>query len=159
MKIFLVFILFFSFKLQAEVKTDVLKPPAPAVPIIGLVNEVLFELGGEVWTSFDFKQFLKAKNKVPINSEWVKLTSNDLDLFIMTRLLLRQITDAMSASELVKYNLVSKYKDLDESLSTEIHRLNTIRETDDSRYRQLFSKEKYEMWMSYMKKKYNFIQP
>lgn len=122
-----------------------------------MVNEVLFELNNEVWTSYDFKQFVKAKNKVQLNPELTRLSTDDMDLFIMTRLLLRQITDAMSSAELVKYSVITKIKDTDEAQAAEIHRLNTIRESDDSRYRQLISKDKYEMWMNYMKKKYNFI--
>ena len=62
-----------------------------------------------------------------------------------------------TAAELVKYNVIAKIKDIDESLAVEIHRLNTIRESDDSRYRQLVSKDKYEIWMNYMKKKYSFV--
>lgn len=122
-----------------------------------VVNEVLFELSNEVWTSYDFQQFVKAKNKVQLNPELTRLSTDDRDLFIMTRLLLRQITDAMSSAELVKYSVIAKIKDTDEAQTAEMHRLNTIRESDDSRYRQLISKDKYEMWMNYMKKKYNFI--
>lgn len=122
-----------------------------------VVNQVLFEINQEVWTSYDLKQFLKAKNQVQLNPDLVKLAATDLDLFVMTRLLLRQIVGSMNSAELVKYNIIAKYKDSNESLSAEIHRLNTISESDDARYKQLVSKDKYEMWMNYMKKKYNFI--
>lgn len=149
MRMLLVFILFFNLNLQAQ--------PSSKSVTSSVLNEVLFELNNEVWTSYDFKQFVKAKNKVQLNPELIKLSADDMDLFIMTRLLLRQITDAMSSTELVKYNIVAKYKDMDESLALETHRLNTIRESDDSRYRQLISKDRYEVWMNYMKKKYNFI--
>ncbi len=149
MRMLLVFILFFNLNLQAQ--------PTSKSVTSSVLNEVLFELNNEVWTSYDFKQFVKAKNKVQLNPELIKLSADDMDLFIMTRLLLRQITDAMSSTELVKYNIVAKYKDMDESLALETHRLNTIRESDDSRYRQLISKDRYEVWMNYMKKKYNFI--
>jgi len=153
MKMFLAFVLLFSFKLQAQPGQK-----TPATSVTGsVVNEVLFELSNEVWTTYDFKQFVKAKNKVQLNPELIKLSTDDMDMFIMTRLLLRQITDAMSSAELVKYSVIAKIKDTDEAQAAEIHRLNTIRESDDSRYRQLISKDKYEMWMSYMKKKYNFI--
>lgn len=146
MKLFFVFTLFVSFNLKAQMAAS------PHV-----VNEVLFELSNEVWTSYDFQQFVKAKNKVQLNPELTRLSTDDRDLFIMTRLLLRQITDAMSSAELVKYSVIAKIKDTDEAQTAEMHRLNTIRESDDSRYRQLISKDKYEMWMNYMKKKYNFI--
>jgi hypothetical protein len=146
MRIFLAFILIASFNVHAQ----------PKAVTGSVVNEVLFELSNEVWTSYDFKQFVKAKNKVQINPELTKLSTDDMDIFIMTRLLLRQITDAMSSAELVRYSVIAKMKDTDESQAAEIHRLNTIRESDDSRYRQLISKDKYEMWMNYMKKKYNF---
>jgi hypothetical protein len=149
MRMLLVFILFFNLNLQAQ--------PSSKSVTSSVLNEVLFELNNEVWTSYDFRQFVKAKNKVQLNPELIKLSADDMDLFIMTRLLLRQITDAMSSTELVKYNIVAKYKDMDESLALETHRLNTIRESDDSRYRQLISKDRYEVWMNYMKKKYNFI--
>lgn len=152
MRIFLAFVLLFSFNIQAQPGQD-----KPATAVTGaIVNEVLFELNNEVWTTYDFKQFVKAKNKVQLNPELTKLSSDDMDMFIMTRLLLRQITDAMSSAELVKYSVIAKIKDTDEAQAAEIHRLNTIRESDDSRYRQLISRDKYEMWMSYMKKKYNF---
>jgi hypothetical protein len=150
MRMLLIFIFLWSLNSHAQ------KVNTTTAPV--LVNEVLFELSNEVWTRYDFKQFLTAKNKVQLNPELLKLSLDDMDLFIMTRLLLRQITDAMSSAELVKYNVISKIKDTDESLSVEIHRLNTIRESDDSRYRQLISKDKYEMWMNYMKKKYSFAQ-
>lgn len=150
MRIFLAFVLLISFKAQAQ-------PGSQATAVTGsVVNEVLFELSNEVWTSYDFKQFVKAKSKVQLNPELTRLSTDDMDMFIMTRLLLRQITDAMSSAELVRYSVIAKLKDTDESQAAEIHRLNTIRESDDSRYRQLISKDKYEMWMNYMKKKYNF---
>lgn len=152
MRIILAFVLLFSFNVQAQ--TVVTTPPTAVTGAV--INEVLFELSNEVWTSYDFKQFLKAKGKVQLNPELIKLSTDDMDMFIMTRLLLRQITDAMSSAELVKYSVIAKMKDTDESQTAEIHRLNTIRESDDSRYRQLISKDKYEMWMNYMKKKYNF---
>ncbi len=145
MKIFFTFILVFSFFTQAQSTSSGVA-----------INEVLFEMNNEVWTTYDFKQFVKAKNKVQLNPELMKLAVDDRDLFVMTRLLLRQITDAMSSAELVKYSVIAKIKDTEESEAAEIHRLNTIRESDDSRYRQLISKDKYEMWMNYMKKKYNF---
>ena len=145
MKIVLTFVLFFSFFARAQSTSSGV-----------VINEVMFEMNNEVWTIYDFKQFVKAKNKVKLNPELTQLAMDDRDLFIMTRLLLRQITDAMSSAELVKYSVIAKIKDTEESEAAEIHRLNTIRESDDSRYRQLISKDKYEMWMNYMKKKYNF---
>ena len=152
MRIFLTFVLLFSFNAYAQPGQN----DSPTAVTGAVVNEVLFELSNEVWTAYDFKQFVKAKNKVQLNPELTRLSSDDMDMFIMTRLLLRQITDAMSSAELVKYSVIAKIKDTDEAQAAEIHRLNTIRESDDSRYRQLISKDKYEMWMSYMKKKYNF---
>jgi hypothetical protein len=147
MKIILVLVFNFNVIAQAA---------SPIIPTGQIVNEVLFELSHEIWTSYDFKQFLKAKNKVQLNPELIKLSADDMELFIITRLLLRQITDTMTTAEQVKYNLTAKINDSDEFQSAEVHRLNTIRESDDSRYRQLISKDKYEMWMNYMKKKYNF---
>ncbi|MBC7458270.1 MAG: hypothetical protein H7235_08335 [Bdellovibrionaceae bacterium] len=152
MKIFLALLLLFSLNLQAQPGVST----RPTTVTGSIVNEVLFELSNEVWTSYDFKQFVKAKNKVQLNPEFTRLSTDDIEMFIVTRLLLRQITDAMSSAELVKYSVIAKIKDTDESQAAEIHRLNTIRESDDSRYRQLISKDKYEMWMNYMKKKYNF---
>ncbi len=152
MKMFLAFVLLFSLNLQAQPE----KATPPTAVTGTVLNEVLFELSNEVWTTYDFKQFLKAKSKVQLNPELIKLSTDDMDMFIMTRLLLRQITDAMSSAELVKYSVIAKIKDTDEAQAAEIHRLNTIRESDDSRYRQLISKDKYDMWMSYMKKKYSF---
>ena len=150
MKIILLVTLFFCFNSYAQKINPATRPV--------LINEVLFELNNEVWTGYDFNQFVKAKSKVQLNPDLLKLSADEMDLFIVTRLLLRQITDAMSSAELVEYSVIAKIKDADESLAAEIHRLNTIRESDDSRYRQLISKDKYEMWMNYMKKKYSFVQ-
>lgn len=121
-----------------------------------VVNQVLFEMNQEVWTHYDYQQFLKAKNQVSLNVNFLKQPKDDMELFILTRILFYQITRSMSGSESTQYNLASKYKDQNESLNIEVRRLKMIVENEDSKYQQLISKEKYDLWVNYMKKKYNY---
>lgn len=122
-----------------------------------VVNEVLFELNQEVWTSYDYKQFLKAKNKISLNVPFLKQAQNDVELFLLTRILFYQMTASMTTFEAAQYSLLTKYRDQNDTYNVELQRLKMIVESDENRFQQLAIKDKYVLWLNYMKKKYNYL--
>ncbi len=124
-----------------------------------VINEVLFELNEEVWTSYDYQQFVKAKDKVPLTAAFLKQPKTDMDLFIFTRILYYQIiTTGLSSKETSHINAIKKFQSQNDSLNAEIERLKIIMLADQesARFQQLAVAERYELWFNYMKKKYNY---
>ena len=135
-----------------------------------VVNETLFELNQEIWTSYDLKQFIKAKNKTPLKLDFLNTASDDKELFLATRLLYYQTLDSMGSAELIKFkasdltgqlalqlqpsNLSNQ---LNKSTKSEILIIKLLNDITDVKYKTSTTSEKFLTWLSYMKKKYNFI--
>lgn len=149
--------LFVSPNLSAQAQAQ--NQPSQVQSSPQVVNEVLFELNDEVWTSFDFQQFLKAKNKVPLTVNFLKQPQSDLELFTLTRVLYYQIiTTNMTSIESQHNSALKRYQSQNDSLNAEIERLKMIvgAESGSARFQQLATAERYNLWFNYMKKKYNY---
>jgi hypothetical protein len=126
-----------------------------------ILNETLFEVNQQIWTSYDLEQFVKAKNKTALNLLFFKQADDDYELFVATRLLFYQTVDSMDTADLVKFKLAGQLNLLDLSANhqfeSELAKIKLLNEITDSKFKNPSTKEKYDVWISYMKKKYNFI--
>lgn len=126
-------------------------------------NEVLFELKGEVYTSFDERMFLLANTKTPLKLNLLKFAISEHELFIVSRLLLLQAQDNSEPVDKSKNNKTIDKSHFDfnkESDVIQIQQQNNqyINDSNYSKFKETFTADKYHMWTGYLKKKYNFIQ-
>ncbi len=124
-------------------------------PIV--LNETLFELNQEIWTSYDLKQFVKAKSKTPLRLDFFNTAENEYDLFLASRLLFYQMMDSMGTVEAAKYKLSEKLIGADQAVEFEVLKIKLLNDITDSKVKTPSTEAKYDMWVNYMKKKYNFI--
>lgn len=121
-----------------------------------VLNETLFELNQDIWTSYDLKQFVKAKYKTPLRLDFLNQSTDDYELFLATRLLYYQTVDSMSTTDLVKFKATQLISS-DHAVENEMLIIKLLNDTTDFKYKTSSTDEKYNMWINYMKKKYNFI--
>lgn len=113
-----------------------------------VVNEVLFELDGVVWTQSDFKLFLQAKT----NKEFSKLNElnkSDEQLFLISRMFFEQSADLGMISK-------DKTTNLNNNLENEVERLHSVIDFLDIKDKQLADGQKSKLWLSFLAKKYKF---
>jgi hypothetical protein len=121
-----------------------------------VLNETLFELNQEIWTSYDLKQFVKAKYKTPLRLDFLNQSADDYELFLATRLLYYQTVDSMSTADLVKFK-ATQLIGSDHAVEAEVLKIRLLNDITDFKFKTSSTDEKYDMWINYMKKKYNFV--
>ncbi len=114
---------------------------------VKLVNQVLFEVGKTAYTTYDFKNYLKTKKDLKIES-LLTLVRNDLQEFILFQISLLEV------------------KNLDLELSETESKQGANKDQYDFLKVQKFLKlkekhigqiERYKSWIDVLKRKYNYL--
>ncbi len=125
------------------------------------INEVLFEVKSEVWTSYDEKQFLAVYKKNPIQLDLMRFVKDDRELFVFSRLLYLQAIDYLNQLDLINQKLLDIKNQLksevnQKKIQSEIQKINLINSIEDFKFKDKYTLEKYLAWFGYLKRKYQF---
>lgn len=145
MKIFLTILVFsaicsvFAFGAE-QIKTD-------DKPAVHLVNQVLFEIRKEAFTTIDFKNYLKTKKELKIQA-LLPLVQNELEEFILFRLCLLEIQ---------KLDYQFSPEDPQKKSSPEQIELLQVQSFLKLKEKHIGQIERYKSWTDVLKRKYNYL--
>lgn len=135
-----VIVFVFTFSLGAQVFAQ--------SPSARLVNEIYFNLEGQIWTQYDYQLFLQTLKNRNFDS-YVPKRSNE-EWFLLSRMFYLQTID-LGLSDKAKTNY------MDSSLASETERMKSVWEFLEIKDKQVRDTEKVQLWIDFLKKKYRFV--
>ncbi len=131
-KLILAFVLFFVMTLRAA--------------DIQLVNQVIFQVHQEAVTTYDFKNYLKAKKDLNI-PQLLSLVKNELEEFILFKLCLLEV-------ENLEFQLPQTEKN--KHLSIDQRQILLVQSYLSLKEKHISEIDRYKSWSDLLKRKYNF---
>lgn len=131
-KLILAFVLFFVMTSQAAE--------------VQLVNQVMFQVHQEAVTTYDFKNYLKAKQDLKIN-HLLNLVQNELEEFILFKLSLLEV-------ENLEFQLPVTPKN--KSLTSDQRQILLVQSYLSLKEKHISEIDRYKSWSDLLKRKYNF---
>ncbi len=120
---------------------------AQEVKDVTLVNQVLFEIRKEIFTTFDFKNYLKVKKELKAGA-LLPLVQNELQEFILFQLCDLELQSLdFQASDIENYKNTNK----------EQLRFLKIKKFIQFKEKHISQLDRYKSWTDILKRKYNYI--
>lgn len=111
-----------------------------------LVNQVMFQVQKEAVTTYDFKNYLKAKQDLKIE-HLLKIVQNELEEFILFKLTQREV-------ENLDFQLPVTAKN--QALTQEQRQLVLVQSYLALKEKHISEIDRYNSWRDLLKRKYNF---
>ncbi len=113
---------------------------------IQLVNQVIFQVHQEAVTTYDFKNYLKAKKDLNI-PQLLSLVKNELEEFILFKLCLLEV-------ENLEFQLPQTEKN--KHLSIDQRQILLVQSYLSLKEKHISEIDRYKSWSDLLKRKYNF---
>ncbi len=120
---------------------------APKQPEIKLVNQVLFEVNKEAFTTYDFKNYLKTKQELKVN-RLLSLVENELEEFILFTL---------CDLEIKNLDYVASVSDKVKIVTKEQRQLVQVQSYLKLKEKHIGQIVRYKAWTEILKRKYNYL--
>ena len=135
-KIFLIIFILSSICYSADTKSESV-----------LVNQVLFEIKSEAYTTYDFKNYLKLKKELKIGL-LLPLVQNELQEFILYRL---------SILEVLNLDFQPTESELKQTSNKDHRIFLQVQKFLKQKEKHIGQIERYKSWTDVLKRKYNYL--